>query len=187
MERLLPPCYLAGDCAGQCLKPGQLLFFMFRLLQNRWNLSSCSVIMNTVTKRKAINGFAFQIKNQHQQTVHLQSLWKAVLFYSKYCNCSLNLHSNKYWKPVTLKDRNAPFITEKKKKKVKFLGIVNILWSIKYLKEVSWEILSQDLTFRKHEVFHMVHNPKDFTSYDSKILYHINKGHLKRPLKITCQ
>lgn len=74
-----------------------------------------------------------------------------------------------------------------KKKKVKFLGIVNILWSIKYLKEVSWEILSQDVTFRKHEVFHMVHNHQDFTSYDSKILYHINKGHLKRPLKITCQ
>lgn len=128
------------------------------------------------------------MKNQQQQKVHLQSfqsLWKVVLFYPKYCNCSINLHSNKYWKPVILKDRIALLI--KKKKIVKFLDIVSIPWSIKYLKEISWEILSQDVTFRKHEMFHMVQNPKDFTSYDSKILYHINKGHLKSPLKITCQ
>lgn len=93
-------------------------FFMFRL-QNRWHLSSCSAITNTFTKRKYINGFPFQIKNLHWQKVHLQnlqSLWKAVLFYPKYCNCSLNLHS-KYWKPVTLKDRIALFIIIIKKKK----------------------------------------------------------------------
>lgn len=145
---------------------------MFTLLQNRWRLSSYSVITNTFTKRRAIND-PFQIKNQQRQKVHLQSLqslWKAVLFYPKYCNCFLNLHSNKYWKPVTLKDRTALHIKKKKIEVVKFSGIVNIPWSIKYLKEVSWKVLSQDMTFRKREVFHMVHNPKDFSSMTAK--YH---------------
>lgn len=178
-----------------------LAMWLVTLLGTVWNLVSCFFscldyckigdiypAVFSFTKWIDINGFLFQIKNQQQQKVplySLQSLWKAVLLYPKYCNCSLNLHNNKYWKPVTLKDRIALFIIIFFK--VKCLGIVNILWSIKYLKEVSWEILSQDVTFRKHEVLHMVHNPQDFTSYDSKILYHINKGHLKRPLEITCQ